>query len=292
MEQTRADQARTNDSEPAQVTGLDLAVLGLPKTGTTWLGRLMKDGGAATVFDESEKIETLWARAAPPSVLIAESVTDPLFVGGTAERRLALRAMGQRVRADQLLLVLREPVDWICSLYRQYVKRGGTRRFADFIGPDETRIVDPAFADFSRVVEDVRDAMDAPLAVSSYNRLKQDPRGFLGDIAATLGPDRLPQGQMHEVDEALIRGKANVGLRGVSGRIVRAANRVRRTGKWNPNGLVKWRGLERLPWHLLAGIGRDIISESDLERLDHLIRPYNDWPEWEDALQRHRVLHV
>lgn len=277
-------------SEVNPESELELTVLGLPKTGTTWLGQLLAGAGVAGVFDESAKIEALWSRGGSVPILVAESVTDPLFLGGVTARKSALASMGSRLRHRRGLLVLREPEDWIGSLYRQYIKRGGTRRFRDFVGAAGQGVVDPAFVNYMQLVEEVREALGVPLAVSSFYRLEADPRGFLGDIAEAFGPDFLAPETVANIDEVLLSQRANVGLRGVSGHILRGINHVRRTRKWNPDGLFRWRSVEGWPWHLLAGVGRDIISEADVSWLRSILEPYNDWAVWEEAFSRQQIL--
>lgn len=267
----------------------ELILLGLPKTGTTWLASALAHLSAIDVFDESEKIEQLWGRPAALPVLIAESATDPLFLSSFNSRNATLAALGNRVPGRHHLLFLREPRDWVRSLYRQYVKRGGYRPFQEFFAPGDDSIVDPAFLNYEQLVEQLRTHLKGPLAIADYAYLRDDPHGFVTGILSAFGPESALSRLDGTIPERAYTHRANVGLRGRGGRWLRAFNRIRRS-RWNPNGWFSWKRAERLPWHLVGSSGRDLLTASDERYLDDMASRHSDWEHWQPAFNESWLL--
>lgn len=278
------------DRQASAPEALEWVILGLPKTATTWLGGVLGASTKLTVFDESDKIEWLWSRHDGVSLLIAESATDPLFLGGIEQRPLALRALASRLRAHHYVLLLREPTDWVCSLYRQYLKRGGTLAFREFFGAGDDCIVHPDYANYERLVAEVRQAIDGPLVVCDYAHLKRQPRQFIESLCSAFQHGSLPAHLGESIPAEALLHQANVGLRGLSARIVRNVNRVRRTRRWNPHGWISWKRFERLPWHLLANIGSDVIEDDDRRWLENVMQDQNDWAAWANAFESRGIV--
>jgi len=284
--------AKTDAMDYARDGGLGLVLLGLPKTGTTWLASVLVHGRSLELFDESDKIEQLWARVDNVPVLIAESATDPLFLPDIDQRREALEALFTRLPSRNHVLMLREPVDWMCSLYRQYLRRGGSAGFREFVGAGERAVVDPRFADYGRLVDEITARIDGTLAVCNYDRLKTDPRGFVHDVVSAFDGAVLPPDLVTSIPDSAFSRRANVGLRGVAARIMRALNRHRRT-RWNSHGWFSWKRVERLPWQYLGNLGRDVIDDSDMNWLEGVLAQHSDWHLWDAAFAtRSVILHA
>lgn len=281
--------AEADESSCARGGELGLILLGLPKTGTTWLASVLVHDRSLELFDESDKIEQLWARVNNVPILIAESATDPLFLPGIEQRGAALESLFQRLPTRRYVLMLREPGDWMCSLYRQYLRRGGHAGFREFAGPGGEAVVDTRFANYGCLVEEITTRMGGTLAVCSYDRLKKDPRGLVNDVVTAFDGPALAPDLAASVPESALSRRANVGLRGTAARIMRALNRHRRT-RWNPHGWFSWKRIERLPWHWLGNLGRDVIDESDLNWLEGMLAEQSDWHLWEAAFATRGVI--
>ncbi|MEF8792414.1 hypothetical protein [Thiohalorhabdus sp.] len=272
---------------PGQTEGvseLELTLVGLPKTATTWLASVLDYNPEVNLFDESDKIERLWARPQGVPLLIAESVTDPLFLGAVERRAEAVRALQSRVPGKRHLLFLREPGDWVVSLYRQFVKRGGYRRFRDFFGETSDHIVTPAYLDYGWLVEDVGQAVPGPVAICHYDCLLRDPQGFVTAITRAFGGDTGLQDLVSGIPPRAFHQQANVGLRGRGARWLRALNRIRRS-RWNPHGWFSWKRAERLPWSRLGMGGSDLLDDEDRAYLAEMVERYADWSLWEDRFK-------
>lgn len=276
---------RLNTSE----LGLTAALLGLPKTATTWMSHVLAEYPGVFVFDESMKIERLWLTGIGPSILVAESVTDPLCLRRTEQRLEALARLADRVQFSVGLLVLREPEEWVVSLYRQYVRRGGSRPFHEFIRASDG-IMDAGFLDYGRLIDEVRSVSSGSFLVTDYGYLKRDPLAFMRLVLSVLGVAE----DIRELEGAMARatkkGPVNYGIRGGGGRALRAINRLRRTGRWNPDGLISWRGVEKLPWHRIARFGKDLVTEEDLLLFRKTCLQKADWEEWESCFQAKPVI--
>lgn len=264
-------------------------LLGLPKTATTWLSRVFKEYQSLTVFDESAKVERLWLSGDGRSVLIAESVTDPLCLQSTDEREVALQRLAYRLNFTVGLLVLREPEEWVISLYRQYIRRGGTRPFREFLQPT-SGVIERRFINYEELLGDVRRATSCRLVVANYADLKRRPEEFVQRITESLGINEEPSALRAAINTASRRGPVNYGLRGAGGRVVRYVNRFRKTRRWNPHGLVAWKKFERFPWHWLAEVGRDLVDDVDREWLRRECARESDWHEWQRAFSQKPVL--
>lgn len=258
----------------------ELILLGLPKTGTTWLASVLNQHPGVNLFDESDKIEQLWARPGGLPVVIAESVTDPLFLPSVDRRADALEALRQRLPGYHHLLFLREPADWILSLYRQYVKRGGYRPFREFFGEGEDPIVSPHYLDYGRLIEEIQEAIPGPLTIANHACMRADPKAFLAEITGAFGEPSPLKGLEEGIPESAYLQRANVGLKGRGARWLRALNLVRRS-RWNPHGWASWKRAERLPWHLLGTEDRDLVDRNDRDYLTDILARYADWERWQ-----------
>ena len=264
---------------------IELAILGLPKTGTTWLEQVFGSSDHVTLFDERHKIETLWQRKGNTGVLVAESATDPLALGALEKRKSALAALFGRLRPRRAVVILRDPADWAISLYRQYVKTGGRRTLQDALHTGEGAILDPNFFDYGLLQRELQETTDCPIWFGSFGSLLDSPYGFLESLLeGTLDP-KLASIVKKSIPPEIMENRANIGLKGPGSRILRRMNALRRT-RWNPQGPFPWRGLQKLPWHWLGEGPPDLVDDRDREWINSLCHHHSDWPEWEIAFNK------
>jgi hypothetical protein len=266
-----------------------LVHIGFHKTATSWMQQRWypRHPQLAMPFDYWEIVERLvfpdplhfdaaatraWfderASADRTVVLSAERLSGTPHAGGYDRAELAARVAAVFPDA-QVWMVVREQVDMISSLWRQYVFEGGRLpldRYVRGVVPE----LKPSFRfehlDYAPLVRRYRSLLgDDRVLVTTYEEFRRDPQPTLDRLCAFLGIDTLPAGG----DE---RSLVNRGLSDRSARVLRWANAFARPERMHEEPLVDLRlrapvarALRKLdragtPWSRPAGI-RDRVAD-------------------------------
>ncbi len=147
-------------------------------------------------FDRAHAHSMVGAVADPrkPNVISNESFSGPPYAGvieGGLDHRTPvlqnLRAVFPHARA---ILVLRRQDTWARSLYRQYLKSGGTRTMRRFFGLCDAANP-PLFSMdrflYSPYVQAVHGAFPAGVLILTFEEFAADQQRFLGSIAEFIG---------------------------------------------------------------------------------------------------------
>lgn len=188
--------------------------IGYHKTGSTWLGRCVfpdRDAGFAVAvrprdlhsafvgvnpfaFRPEAAREALEPRIRAVRdrvpVLSHERLSGNPHSGGYDSKTIAERLAATFPDA-RVLVVLREQVSMLVSLYKQYVKRGGAASFERYVGAPPARGPLPAFRhdflEYHHLVGYYQDLFGAANVLAlTYELLRKNPAAFLGRLGDFL----------------------------------------------------------------------------------------------------------
>lgn len=129
-----------------------------------------------------------------PNMLSNESFSGPPYAGviegGLDHREPILSNLKSTFPDAKAILVLRRQDSLAKSLYRQYLKSGGTRsvkRFYGFEEPDKPGLFSLDRMKFTPYVDAVHSAFPQGVLTLTYEQFSSDQAGFLREIAAFVG---------------------------------------------------------------------------------------------------------
>lgn len=202
------------------------------------------------------------------AVISNERLSGSPHAGGYDSRIIAERL--QRLFPDgKVLLVIREQIRMIASSYKEYVRGGGTCSLDRYIDPPEAKhrpMFDPDFFKYDRCVVQYRRLFGPErVKVLPFERLREDPNGYLRELTAFVGATA-------DIGGISLR-PVRQGLTEQSTRIRRWTNRVTRRTSLNPCTSVRVRG------------GHPIISWI-LQRLDPVFGRLSDQRAFRERVAR------
>jgi hypothetical protein len=84
----------------------------------------------------------------------------------------------------KIIIILRNPSEWVSSQYRRYVKNGGRRSILEFIGLDgNVKLWDTSEALFIPKIKMVKSLFNPKPLVLFHHDLKENPEAFISQIA-------------------------------------------------------------------------------------------------------------
>lgn len=153
-----------------------------------------------------------------------EGLSGAVWRGGLSGDRLAQRLADVIPNADVLILVRNQP-EMLGALYAQYVNEGGTRSLADFLsGNHQGPSLDQGALEYDRIVSAYRDAFGDRVWVVPYERVRDDPAGFV---------DELDKRYDLRLDAPSMR-RVNVSLSPLGLLMLRGWNRLFRESEFSP----------------------------------------------------------
>ncbi len=199
--------------------------IGYPKTGTTFLQRAVFPSAQSINFIKSSSIGNELSMITHQCHLNFDAKTTKLSIEQhfKSGRNLIsnealigdfhrLKLMNSKIVADRLkmmfpgariIVTVRNQYDLMESLYKQYLQRGGVKRFRDFVnyrngdfGPTHPKwnlSVDIAMFNFLRLLEYYESLFGREnLFVVPYELLQADPKGFSQMLFSWMGLDEAP----------------------------------------------------------------------------------------------------
>jgi hypothetical protein len=129
-------------------------------------------------------------------VITHERLSGNPSSGGFDSKQIAERLAAVFPEA-RILIVIREQKAMLVSAYKDYVDRGGTRSYADYLHSDKGRTGSPGFelshwAYHRLIAEYLRLFGRDRVLVLPYELFQEEPLAFVGDIAAFAGLDPPP----------------------------------------------------------------------------------------------------
>lgn len=203
--------------------------------------------------------------------------------GGYVTKEVAHRLRGAAPEAT-ILIIIRNQLDMIESIYRQYVKRGGTLRLRGYLVDRGENHRLPGFRfrhlEYHRLIQLYVSLFgDQHVRVLPYERLQAEPAGFLGDLAESLDLPTL---------SAESSQPANPGFSPASLMLARASNRLYGRDRVNRRVLTHvpgsyesfqglYRALDRVPAaRSLPGWGMSLRDRDRSQAADR----YRDGNQW------------
>lgn len=125
-------------------------------------------------------------------VLSQERLSGSPFSGGFDSRPIAER-LAAVFPEGRVLVVIRDQVDMIVSIWKRYVRVGGAASLRSFVRPPQTRkldvpLFDFAHVDYARLVSCYQRLFGrANVLVLPFELLTEDPVGFVSSIAGFAG---------------------------------------------------------------------------------------------------------
>ena len=188
------------------------------------------------------------------NVLSSEALSGPAWVGvaqrGIDHRSPILQNLQQDFPHARFLLVVRRQDHYARSMYRQYIKTGGTQSLRRFFGEGTTPLFSADRFRYAPYVERIRSMFDNRLDVVPFELLRNEPKRFLAAIGRVLDvtPPTLP---------ATRSNATRMGSRGLT--ICRWLNHAFR-GPLNPDAPLPGIPLRRggkLGWHNPSNLLQD-----------------------------------
>jgi Sulfotransferase family len=252
--------------------------IGLHKTATTTLQRqffpackdlnllLTKDpvvrdfiyavrGKDPLFFDAHKAREQIYTRIVSDrvNVLSNESLSGPPYAGvvewGLDHRSPVLANLRSVFPDARAVIVLRRQDALAKSLYRQYVKRGGTRRIRQFYGLNGTGLAALMSTDrflFSPYLHLVRESFPAGVLVLTFEQFVQDQEAFLQRLCTFLRISR-PAVKLHAENATRLGAFGmeatrimNFFFRSMLNQGVLPGIPVRRDGGWHQVSIVEY----------------------------------------------------
>jgi hypothetical protein len=127
-------------------------------------------------------------------IISQEALLCEVFAGGSNVIRNAQRLQALFPRG-KILIVIREQLDMIASLYYQYCQEGGTVRMARFLtnGPPNVSYFDWTMLDYARLLEYYQSVFGAEqVKMIPFEHFKRDPLEFVTAIMAFCNLDAPP----------------------------------------------------------------------------------------------------
>lgn len=197
-----------------------------------------------------------------------ESLSSDLLAPGYCRRRAAsVGNLARHFPDARVLLVVREPSQWLASVYREYLHQGGSDRFEAFARP----FVEDGSLDIHALAGLVVGLPFEQALILDFDELIADMAGKVRLIRRLAG---VPDGE----SEAWPAGRVNGGVRQLGARLLRRANpfmrsRFQRRGLPLNSPLVKrfvgtprfW--IQRGALRFLNDIGRDVVAPGALEEI-------------------------
>lgn len=230
--------------------------LGMHKTGTTTLqqqffprceGLAYADGDAVRSFTQevistdpiyfdAEAARASLAGAidpARPTLISKESFSGSLYAGVGApnldHRSPILHNLAAALPQARAILVIRRQDSLAASMYREYLKMGGTAKARAFFGaPGQPGILPIDRFRFRRYVDEVHRAFPAGVLVLAYEQFAREPEAFLSRIATFMGVG---------TPEVKLRRSNRTSLGPVGMEVVRIIGRLFQN-QLNPGGLI------------------------------------------------------
>ena len=157
--------------------------VGLHKTGTTFLQKEIF-GKSPDVFLTREPILHMGYKSNKVNVVSLESLSGVPHKPSVNQecRNVVIDRIYWVYPRAKIILGLRDKKSWLCSVYSQYIKTGGTKLFNDWY----TNVFDKSLLDFKGYEKHIRSFFDNVL-VYQYEQLNDDEKSFTKQICDFIG---------------------------------------------------------------------------------------------------------
>lgn len=187
------------------------------------------------------------------NLITNETLSGPPYAGvvdwGLDHRTPVLRNLKCVVPSADIVLVLRRQDGLAKSLYRQYVKRGGTvgiRRFFGLDGSKRPPLMSLDRFHFSPFVRFIRETFQSRFLVLTFEEFVRDQDAFIDRLCVFMGIAR-PKIALRRENATRLGYKGmemtrlmNFGLRGMLNHGIVPGVPVRRNGQWRQTSVVEF----------------------------------------------------
>lgn len=96
------------------------------------------------------------------------------YDGYRKTRRASLAALSQLFPGAHTILIVREHVGLVKSLYNQFIKSGGSLSFQDFVGGKSEESLDLSALNYQELISDIKASIEGPLLVLDHRLLREN----------------------------------------------------------------------------------------------------------------------
>ncbi|MEZ4708761.1 MAG: hypothetical protein R3A44_16245 [Caldilineaceae bacterium] len=225
-----------------------------------WLESIIRQHDFA--FDASAiraRVEAMAAEEAATTIVISREILVGDAYGGGRDSRIIADRLHSVFPDAQIIITLRNQLDMIDSLYRQYVCQGGGCRFEQFLNLSSKLIFfDLDYLFYARLICYYQALFGADaILVCLYEVFKESPQTFLDDLWIFMSVKPL------EVPPSAFKSEVNKGMSCPSLWIARFLNRITYSPDFHPDAIVPiptnihrqllQRGLDPLLFHRFFG---------------------------------------
>jgi hypothetical protein len=166
----------------------------MQKTGSTWLQQL--------IFPQIQSLDIIYKDSFRESIYKWQNknllvsyenyvgfphyVEERLLNGFMSTRRNALRNLGELFPNANVVLVLREQVSFIKSLYNQYIKVGGSISFSEYIYGEGKYSLEKDALKYENLINEIRECIDGEILVVNFSLFKENKKKFGSVISEFL----------------------------------------------------------------------------------------------------------
>ena len=197
--------------------------VGLHKTGSSYLQHCVFPRMADISYVKHQRrrrslAETIaLARAGGPSLVSQEGLSgEPSRDDYPEHREACLRFLAESYPGSRIIIFLREPSEWLASVYRQCLLGGETRPFRAFAG----RYIDNGSLDCRHLLDKLKALPFSDVLALRHEDLRDRPEETIAALCAFVGCEELCM----SAEDWIARRK--VGTRNAAARTLRLLNHV------------------------------------------------------------------
>ncbi|MCL4739608.1 MAG: sulfotransferase [Burkholderiaceae bacterium] len=131
----------------------------------------------------------------------------------TREARLGILA--NMFPAANTILVVRRHVEWLSSMYRQYLHQGGVATFEEFFSPTADMLVEREGLRYEAFVDDLRRKFSGELLCIDYDAIRKNLQSVIASFESFLG---------EPCEGKFVNSAVNPSVKGLQAKLLRRVN--------------------------------------------------------------------
>jgi len=161
--------------------------IGMHKTGTSFLQKEVFPNVENALYSRNKSLRDYYHRGNGEAIVISDEILsgNPFTKNTMQDFRWKINILKSMFSEATILVCFREPVDYILSLYKQFLHEGGTVTFDEFFNLDNTGILRNEDINYKERIEILNQNFD-DVVMYDFSLFKQNPQHVFDQVGKRM----------------------------------------------------------------------------------------------------------